>query len=314
MPCGGFPSRVCPAVSFRQMAAVSPHLDVQPLTASVAKPQPSCYCFPSPGGCALAYSPREDAANLLRIEALARIPVMQRMNVYADESRIQAERYMLIGGLWLPASEEPALRERLAAFRSSERMTAELKWTKVSAGKLEAYKKLVDIFCDHKDVTFNCIVVDVSILDHATYSKGDSELGFYKFYFHLLSRRVRPDCEYYVRTDHRINRQANRLADLQLCTNRWCAKRSGFRAKPIRSIEARDSSAEDLIQLTDVILGAVGYACNKRGESGAKLELIGHLAKRLKLGSLSTPCAPYRAKFNSWHWSPHQKTKKRPDS
>ncbi len=36
------------------------------------------------------------------------------IHVYADESRLKGERYMLIGGLWIPALAEPALRQDIA--------------------------------------------------------------------------------------------------------------------------------------------------------------------------------------------------------
>jgi hypothetical protein len=227
------------------------------------------------------------------------------IDIYADESRLKEERYMLIGGLWVPALAEPALRQDIALLRTSYRMTAELKWKKVSRAKLSAYQDLVDLFVKHCDAAFHCIVIDVTLLDYKIFSRGDDELGFYKFYFQLISRKLAPGYRYLVFTDARRNRRAYRLDVLKICTNRWWAKQQGIPdAAPVRAVEARNSKDEDLIQMADVLLGAVGCAWNRHAESRAKLDLIGHIEQRLGGVSLSQGTPRSAPKFNIWQWRP----------
>lgn len=246
--------------------------------------------------------------------------MMARIHVYADESRLKGERYMLIGGLWVPASAEPTLRADIARFRTAGGVTAELKWKKVSRAKLPLYEDFVNIFFRHCEAAFHCIVIDVTLLDYKTFSRGDSELGFYKFYFQLISRKLTSGYHYLVFTDARRNRRAYRLDALKICTNRWWAKQQGIPdAVPVHAIEARDSRQEDLIQLTDVLLGAVGYAWNEHAESPAKLNLVGYIEQQLGGASLREGTPPGRAKFNIWHWRPSaaslaKQQKKRPGS
>lgn len=242
------------------------------------------------------------------------------IHVYADESRLKGDRYMLIGGLWIPAHAEGALRSDIAQLRTDRRLTAELKWTKISRAKIPAYQDLVDLFMAHCEAAFHCIVIDVTLLDYDTFSRGDDELGFYKFYFQLISRKLAPGYQYLVFTDARRNRRAYRLDVLKICTNRWWAKQQGIpEAAPVRAVEARNSKQEDLIQLTDVLLGAVGYVWNGHAESPAKLNLIQHIEQRLGGVSLGQGTSRRTPKFNIWHWQPSatsvaRQQKKRPGS
>lgn len=244
---------------------------------------------------------------------------MPRINVYADESRTHGERFMLIGGLWVPVECESCLREDILKLRNEANMTSELKWTKVSRGKLSSYKKFIDIFFRQRSVSFHCIVIDKTKLDCKTFAQGDKELLFYKFYFQLISRKLKEGNEYFVFTDARNNRKRDRLTDLQMYVNNWWNRHKVSTERPVRIIQARDSKHEDLIQLCDVILGAVGYAWNKHEGSPAKLELIKHITNIFELPYLRIATLPSREKFNIWFWKPSarsiaRKRKKHPGS
>jgi len=199
-------------------------------------------------------------------------------HVYADESRQDAHRYMLYGLLFIPRGEpEQSLREDCTRLRQQRHWgTGEFKWEEVSHGKMNVYKEFVDVFFNHGVAEFRCLVVDTHKIDKA-YHKGDRETAFYEFYFQALSRNLRLEDEYLVFTDNRQNRQSNRLTDLKSKTNyHWLLK--GATTSLVRNVEPRDSKAEDLLQITDVLLGAVGYDIEERAESPAKVEIVRHIA------------------------------------
>jgi hypothetical protein len=225
-------------------------------------------------------------------------------HIYSDESNIQGQRYMLIGGLWVADTALPAIRAEIDQLRYQTNLYGELKWKKVSQTKLSVYQGFVDIFM-RQPLVFNCIVVDVTTLDHSTFNRGDDELGFYKFYYLLISRKLLPGRNYLVFTDHRSNRKSSRLEVLKIVTNRWWAKQhSQPGAAPVRAVEARDSKQEDLIQLGDVLLGAVGYTWNGRQSSPAKMALISYIQQKLGGMPLHRATPANRQKFNIWHWQP----------
>jgi hypothetical protein len=225
-----------------------------------------------------------------------------RYNLYCDEASTTGARYMLIGGLWVPWETEPAVRSALSEVRARHNLLAEMKWTKVSQTMLPAYKDFVDVFFAEPALAFKCIVLDTRILDYETFHRGDEELGFYKFYFQLVSRNLTPGNLYWLFTDERKNRKPYRLAVLKLTVNRWWKKRADV--EPLHNVEPRRSHGEDLIQLTDILLGATAYAWNERMGSRAKLSLIAHIAQRLGWPTLRVATRPTAPKVNIWKWRP----------
>lgn len=243
------------------------------------------------------------------------IPVSKRYLLYCDENNIQAAHYMLIGGLWLRQPLEETLRAHLTQVRQQFNMTAEFKWTKVSQAKIPAYQAWVDGFFTLREAEFRCIVVDTTLLDYHTYHKNDQELGFYKFYYQLVSRNIQPGNLYWLYTDERTNRKKNRLDVLKIITNRYWKKKAN--CEPLRAVEPRRSHGEDILQLADVLLGAVGYAWNEGKNSPAKMELMAHIAKRLGRPSLRLATSPSFKRFNIWQWQPSEQSRlksKRPRS
>lgn len=217
---------------------------------------------------------------------------------------------MLIGGLWVPVDNESNARALLAQVRSQHNLGAEMKWTKVSENMLPSYKDFVDVFFTEPSLAFKCIVIDTKLLDYKTFHKGDEELGFYKFYYQLISRNLFPENLYRLFTDERSNRKSTRLEVLKITVNRWWKKRNNV--EPLRSVEPRRSHDEDLIQLADVMLGAFAYAWNGYKTSEAKLALVSHIAARLGTTTLRIATRPTSRKVNIWKWQPAPNKKDAP--
>lgn len=112
------------------------------------------------------------------------------IHVYCDESSQTKNRFMVIGGIWIPAKNISSFDNKINQFRDEHNMINELKWGKVSKGKINEYKKFVDIIFDdyikYSYLLYRCVVVDMKMFDNKTYNKGDKELGFYKIYYQLL--------------------------------------------------------------------------------------------------------------------------------
>lgn len=198
-------------------------------------------------------------------------------HVYADESRQNASRFMLFGALFVPrGAAEEALLADIAALRVRLHLTAEMKWNKVSRAKQEAYREFIDVLFPHPEAAFRCLVVDTHKIDYRQHHNSDKELGFYTFYGYALSRNMDAAHRYLVFTDARSNRLPNRLSDLKDTINAyWQAK--GVAGDIVRNVEPRVSKDSDLLQLVDVLLGAVGYAIEEYDTSPPKVALVEHL-------------------------------------
>jgi hypothetical protein len=234
------------------------------------------------------------------------------ITVYCDESRQTNSRWMLLGSVWIPRKLEEEFEKICFEFRQKTRNSkAYFKWTKVSKGKLDAYKGLVDLFFKFGDMRFKCLLIDTHQLDFDGYHHGDYELGFYRFYFYLLSRTMIKDNQYFVLLHRKDNKKRGRLGDLKNHLNEYFRARFLVDRDVVSNVEPRDARLYNQLQIVDVLLGAVGYVWEGYELSPAKLELIKHIeihrGKKLAVVSL-----PSERKFNIWNIKLSPKKEKTP--
>lgn len=206
-----------------------------------------------------------------------------RFEVYCDEtlpdlftSAHPDARFLLIGSLWLPADLREVVKARITGLRQQHGVHGELKWRKVSPSKVAFYSDLIDLFMSFElNLRFRCIAVAHQEINLG-FHNGDAELGFYKFYYQVLHHWILVQNEYTVFCDLKRNRDRTRLATLERVLNN---------ANPtsiIRNVQSLPSSEVVLLQLCDVLLGAVSARINERTDLGAAKEsVIAHLEQRL---------------------------------
>ncbi len=218
-------------------------------------------------------------------------------NVYCDESRHtsdSADRYLVLGALVCPRERKPTLVRQLHLMQARHAARGEFGWSKVAPGKAAFYDELIAWFAQQPDVRFRALIADRSKLNHEQHNEGDSELGFYKLYYQMLVHWLTPGANYHIYLDYQQNACQRRFGDLRDCLER---KLTG-RAK-IACLEPVDSAEQPLIQLTDVLIGALGYAWNRRSTSNAKLAFCEHLAASLGKQNMEFCSYPSEdAKFN----------------
>lgn len=219
--------------------------------------------------------------------------------VYCDESRHEGgsfHQYMAIGGLWIPKQDLPALVTRFDALRAERRITKEFKWSRLNESALGGFLKVVDLFFDFPTAAFRAIVVDKRKVDLARYHQGDHELGFYKFYYEMLEKWILGGNEYTVVLDYKQNRDPNRYDSLR----RFLDLRAHKVQARIADLVAVDSQHEPLVQICDILTGAVAAACcEDLRPNSAKTKLAEHIASRSGFVSLkNSSMSPAFAKFN----------------
>ncbi|WP_420905048.1 DUF3800 domain-containing protein [Candidatus Magnetaquiglobus chichijimensis] len=121
-------------------------------------------------------------------------------------------------------------------------------------------------------VRFRCILIAQNQVDWHLHD-GDRELGFYNFYYQTLHHWVLVFNRYAIFCDHKSNRLMSRLATLQRClayTNL---------SSTISGVQAVRSEESVLIQLTDVLTGAISAKFNgSLMPNSAKSVLVRHWA------------------------------------
>jgi len=235
-------------------------------------------------------------------------------HIYCDGSRQSKDRFMVLGGLMLDAEEIERFNQTMQKFRLETNMFAELKWTKVSEQKLLEYKRFVDYFfaLNNTDMLhFHCIIVDNHQVNYRKFSKGDKELGFYKFFYQLLLHgfgrpyvRQGEDDRFIVHLDYRTSSYS--LGTLKVVLNRGMKKRYNIATEPFVSIEPLDSKTSQLMQVNDIILGAIGYQKNGydllAGAKEAKKELARRIAEQAGLKDLKENTQRGSHRFTIWNF------------
>ncbi|PTQ94716.1 uncharacterized protein DUF3800 [Nitrosomonas nitrosa] len=223
-------------------------------------------------------------------------------NIYCDEScHLENDhyRFMVLGGLWCPTEKTREIAVRIREIKHKHQIPhcRELKWSKVSAAKLDLYLDLIDYFFDDDDLNFRVLVADKSILDHGAFNQSHDE-WYYKMYFDMLKVIFDPECRYRIYLDIKDTQGGEKVRRLHrvLCNSQY-----DFSQKIIERVQIVESHHVEQLQLTDLLIGAISYLHNQPGSSEAKQTMIERIKQRSHY-SLRQQTLYREKKFNLFIW------------
>lgn len=228
-------------------------------------------------------------------------------DIYVDESSQTKNRFLTLGAILLPTNLVAAANATLESARLPELPHGEIKWGKVSKAKYAAYQRYVDCFFDENSLAqakFHCLVVDTTQLNHTKYNDGSREIGFNKELYNLATKcaRLQKTGYFHLYPDYRDTNQ--RPDDLRNILNHGRHKNGDNRDWPFRRCQFRDSAKTPLLQLVDLLLGALAYGVNKHYEqesaSPHKRELARHVLRRGGVKELYQDTT-IDGKYTVWH-------------
>jgi hypothetical protein len=195
------------------------------------------------------------------------------LHVYADESCKEAHKYLILGAIAVEKDLLPSILADLQAIRKRHKKeNSEVKWSKCRSGNLRFYQEYVQVFFDRAakdELHFHCMYVDTSTYKHHIYNMGSAEVGFSKLIYQLLlhkfGRKYGAEHALFVFLDHRESKDDPEA--LRPMLNSDLHKRWDIRSRPFRRLQFRKSEKEELIQLTDLLIGAIGFRKNRKHKS-----------------------------------------------
>lgn len=228
-------------------------------------------------------------------------------NIYCDETCYMENdgiNDMVIGAVWCPQNRIKEINTRIKDILQNNNLSAqaEVKWTKISPAKVSVYKDIVNYFFDDDDLHFRAIIVpDKSKLNHKSFKQTHDD-WYYKMYFYMLRSILSPEDRYEIYIDIKDSHMYQKAQYLKrVCSNTMYDFSHSVikRLQPIRSNESR------IMWLTDILIGAVGYANrifpSDFRKSQAKLEIIDLLKKRSNY-DLTRTTLLRENKFNLFVW------------
>jgi len=228
-------------------------------------------------------------------------------NIYCDESchlENDHQQVMVLGAIWCPLEKTSEISVRIREIKKHHGIKPdfEVKWTKVSPAQREFYMDLIDYFFDDDDLHFRALIVpDKSTLRHDRFGQNH-DTWYYKMYFDMLKVIFSPEAHYRIYLDIKDTRSAAKVAKLHevLCNNMY-----DFKRQIIERVQAVRSHEVELLQIADLLIGAVSYVNRNISTSDVKLALVVRMQKRSQY-ELTRTTLLLEKKVNLFRWHPEE--------
>ena len=235
---------------------------------------------------------------------------MTIFNFYCDEScHLENDnslnwinkKVMVLAGIQMPQDKKSEICTRIKEIKKKHWISEsqEVKWTKLSRSKKDLYLDLIDYFFDDDDIVFRGLVItNKDLLNNDHYGQTYNE-WYYKMYWQLLSI-IDPAHSYNFYVDIKDTNGWDRIRKLEeVLTNSVY----DFNHRIIRKIQLIRSHEVEVMQLTDILAGALAYTNRNLETSPAKIEIIKRIEERSKY-SLKKSTLKWEKKFNLFFWKP----------
>lgn len=233
-------------------------------------------------------------------------------NIYCDEScHLQKDTsdIMVLGCISCPNEYAKEINSSIKQIKrkyglglNKKKMPIELKWTKVSNSKMEMYKELIDLFFEKDYLNFRGVVATgKSNLNHEFFLQ-DHDTWYHKMYYLLLREMVSIGNQYNIYVDIKDTNSNDKIEILRKVLNRSLYD---FYDETVARIQTVRSEEVNLLQLTDLFIGALSYANRGLNSSVAKLKIVDYFRSRSGLDlTQKTPLRNH--KFNIFIWTPRR--------
>lgn len=184
---------------------------------------------------------------------------MTEYNLYCDETchlEHDNSNSMALGAVIVPKAKRKEVCKRIVEIKAKHGVyaTNEVKWAKTRDLMLPLYLDLVDYFFDDDDLSFRALLIpDKKLLDHTKWNQ-DHNIWYYKMYFEMLKVVFAPQHIYNVFVDIKDTHSDFRVNQLwDVCSNNMY----DFDHRIIRNIQPIRSDEVQIMQITDILVGAV---------------------------------------------------------
>lgn len=225
-------------------------------------------------------------------------------NVYCDESchlEHDGVPVMAWGAITYPKGEVRAIADKIRKLKLEHglKLGFEAKWTKVSPAKAAFYLALIDLFLTDDQLRFRGLVVpDKGRLDHARFDQSHDD-WYYKMYFTMLRPIFCAPHRYRIYLDVKDTRGGPKTRKLH---DVLANSLHDFERQTVERVEQVRSHESELLQITDLLIGALTYANRGLATSAAKAAILERLRANLGQQALSRTSTFAATKFNILVW------------
>ena len=232
------------------------------------------------------------------------------VNFYCDCSSYAGDnKYAVVGGIAIKQGSVDNLTAEIQSLKDEIGMKSEFKWSAYKGGrKRTTYKKLVDLFFSQvaaDKIHFHAMIVDFETFDHHQGGRGSNHLSVNKLYYQLMLHVV---CRQYGEK-YRIVMFPDRGPDSdtivgfreQICGQ--STKRHSTATNCLRAIQPLRSELSHILQMNDVIIGAIAAQREMRVLNFDKSELRDYIFTNSPVTSYAKNTNKSEKKFTIWNFN-----------
>lgn len=225
-------------------------------------------------------------------------------DIYCDEScHLEHDHLdvMVLGAVWCERSKVPEINERLREIRKKHGISqfAEIKWVKISPAKIGFYLDVIDYFLDDDDLNYRGVIIpNKGKLNHKEFKQTHDD-WYYKMLFELIKVIIDPNSKYKIYLDYKDTWGARKIRKLREVISN---EKYDFSRTIIDRIQLVRSDQVQLIQLCDLLTGAISYKNRFLDDSEAKVAIVNRLIQRTGY-SLEVTTLLREKKMNLLRWN-----------
>lgn len=228
-------------------------------------------------------------------------------HIFGDETSVSEKRFLGIGTTIVSAENRESVSRSFTDLKAHLKLCDEIKWERVRARTEKRHEALVDMYFDFvkaNKIRFHSMLIPLWDVNHRKHNEGIPDIGYSKWVYHLLlsyTEMYPARFKYYVDLDERTTKQPPRIIQDTL---NFTARNNGLDHWPFRRVHFRKSHEEIMIQMTDLIVGAIGFRANRREmwpETGAgKRDLSLYIFRKSGAGTFTRSTASAKKDFTIW--------------
>jgi hypothetical protein len=219
-------------------------------------------------------------------------------HIFADETCQVSHDWMALGTTGVSDQHLAHVRAMFLAWKVHMRLHGEIKWVRTDKKNVDRYKTLVTVYFNllkRGILQFHAMTIPMAAFDPKALGNEVPEAAYNRCFHHLLlskycaghplDRRPLRERKYFVLFDKRTSNVPWEPFRVALC--RAAAKHHGMDHWPFRRVEYEESHMEIMLQVNDLVLGAVGFWWNKKHRTlptskSPKGKLVRHVAKHIR--------------------------------
>lgn len=227
---------------------------------------------------------------------------MKEYKIFCDESNHLAykdnislgSKTMVLGAISAPSQELEHINRHIKYLKHKHKHNKELKWTKLHLKQMLFYDELLEFFFSNIHLRFQALLIpDKRELRHDIYNENNADLFYYKMYYQVLNNLLEIDTKVKIYLDYKDSRCGDRMSELQKVLHNRFKNSIDIQIFTIQSDES------GIVQLTDLLIGAIAYKARDDIEHTSKMK--NHIVNKLESLSgvaleMGTP--PWENKFN----------------